>query len=269
MNSSDVSSLGGILLQPVSRRVRSEEWTDLYRIGCKELLSPACPCPVVVECRDPDAMALVPRGWRVAAAPGAANGLPGGDRRAVNRAAGAVCFTPFPLPFPDVFPTVLVLQVETHRLPDARLLNVRLHHTRLVDVADANGDAQAADAGAVPLLPGLQGNLVAVVAVGIGSLLEIGCFVEGEDAAAAKGEVLTVGARQTQIYALEVRVGVRVGGQRGAGARTLIEFQAAWNTHHRRFVHVLDGDGDGNGVRQSARVGGGDRYEMLLLVFVV
>ena len=99
-----------------------------------------------------------------------------------------------------------------HRLPDARLLHVRFHHTGFVDVGDANGDVQAADAGAVPLLPSLYGNLVAVVTVGVDWLLEVGDFVESEDTAAAEGEVLAVGTRQGPGDSRVSRVGHGVGG---------------------------------------------------------
>ena len=266
---SDAGILGAVLLNPAGAGVGFEERAYFHGFGGQELLSPPCPCPVVVERRGPDAVALVRRRRGVAAAPGPADGLPGGHRRAVDRAAGPVAVTPFPLPFRDVYPTVLVLHVKPHRLPDARLLHVRLQHTTFVDVGDANRHVQTADAGAVSLLPGLHGNLVAVVSVGVGWLLEVRNFVEREDAAATEREVLTVGARQDQVYALAVRVGGRVGGQRRAGVRTFLELQAAWTAHHRRFVHVLDGDGDGNGVRQPPRVGRGDRYEMLLPPFAV
>ena len=115
---SNAGILGAVLLHPAGAGVGFEERAQLHGFGGQELQSPPCPCPVVVERRGPDAVALVRRRRGVAAAPGPADRLPGGHRRAVDRAAGPVAVTPFPLPFRDVYPTVLVLHGQA--APSAR-----------------------------------------------------------------------------------------------------------------------------------------------------
>ena len=180
---------------PVSDSKNGPNSTDSAVRNCK---SPPRPCPVVVERRGPDAMALVRRRRGVAAAPGPADRPPGGHRRAVDRAAGPVAVTLFPFPFRDVHPTVLVLHVEPHRLPDAGLLHVRLQHAGFVDVGDANGDVEAAYAGAVPLLPDLYGYPVAVFlgskSAGYSKFEDF--RVNAENGATAEGEIVAIGARR-------------------------------------------------------------------------
>ena len=103
-------------------------------------------------------------------------------------------------------------------------------------------------------------KLIAVVSVGVDRFLEVRDLVEGAGTPPLlMAEVVGIGARQGKGYALFIRVGGRVCVQGSAGTSILWELEVGWSCYNGSFVHVLDGDGDGNGVRQSARVGGGNR----------
>ena len=119
-----------------------------------------------------------------------------------------------------------------------------------------HGNPQAANAGAVVLLVGLDGHPIVVVAAGVSGLFEVWDSVEGEDTATAEYEVLAVGAGQLEVDTPLVRIRGAVCSQRSVDTSAFLKLQSAFAAHHWRLVHVLDCDGDINGVCAAARVGG-------------
>ena len=246
---SDVLALASVFLDSARGGVSREVGCQHYGVSKLVGLRLAGSFPVPVDGNDPQLLAVVVSRGSVAPRCGSGDGRPVGS---IGRT--------LPLPLDGADATVGVCHHGSELLPNPGLVHVDLHHSGLVDVGDADGHAEAGNAGARTLLVRLDSDAVAVL------FLIVGGGVERENAA-GQGRGVLVGAGEGPVDASIVRVSGRVGGY--GPSVPLLKVDCGWPGDHGRFVHILDRDGDVDGGTQVAGVSGGYGYGVLVVILVV